>query len=193
MDVTFSKIEMYFSQSVSNSPLEEEIVSVEKPNWMIVLPYLVDVPSSDVIEPELTEPLTADRILDSPTIPAVMPSLSYADLLAYDATFPSSTPTVHNHDIPPASIPKVSLENHINTNNSAIKHIPAIQNDRDMYQLLLKDTLRKPPDRYSPDNSKQEKCPIANYVSTHRLSPACEAFENQMFAITIPTKVHDAL
>lgn len=69
---------------MSNSSLDEEIVSMEEPNWMIVLPYLVDVPSSNVTKSELI----ADRILDSSTIPAVTPSLSYANLLAYDAYFP---------------------------------------------------------------------------------------------------------
>lgn len=108
-------------------------------------------------------------------------------------TFRSSTPIVPNHDIPPTSILKVSQENQINTNNSTIEHIPAIQNCSDMYQLLPMDTRGKPLDRYSPGNSKQEKYPIAKYVSTHRLSPSHEAFVNQMSAITIPTKVHDAL
>lgn len=54
-------------------------------------------------------------------------------------TFHSFTPIVPNHDIPSVDIPKVSQENQINTNNSAIEHIPAIQNCSDMYQLLLRD------------------------------------------------------
>ncbi|KAI5351791.1 hypothetical protein L3X38_004682 [Prunus dulcis] len=35
--------------------------------------------------------------------------------------------------------------------------------------------------------------PIAHYMSTHRLSKACQAFANQMSTVAIPNKVQDAL
>lgn len=102
-----------------------------------------------------------------------MPSSS--DLLASYTTFPSSTPALPDDAISHAGIPKISLENQINTNNSVINHTNIKQIDSDSYQLPLKSTRGKPPDRYSLDNFKLVKYPIENYVYTHQLSPANEA------------------
>ncbi|VVA28366.1 PREDICTED: Retrovirus-related Pol poly from transposon, partial [Prunus dulcis] len=51
----------------------------------------------------------------------------------------------------------------------------------------------KPPNRYSPDIGKTSKYPIANHVSTEKLSEPLKAFVHQLSAIHIPTKVSEAL
>ncbi|CAL8151472.1 unnamed protein product [Prunus armeniaca] len=58
---------------------------------------------------------------------------------------------------------------------------------------LLRTSLRqnrgKPPNRYSPDIGKTSKYPIANHVSTEKLSEPLKAFVHQLSAIHIPTKM----
>ena len=59
------------------------------------------------------------------------------------------------------------------------------------YVLPPRQNRGKPPDRFSPD--AKVKYAIAQYVSTHRLSPKYQALVNQMVGIKIPTKVEEAL
>ncbi|CAL2278311.1 unnamed protein product [Prunus armeniaca] len=61
------------------------------------------------------------------------------------------------------------------------------------YQLPFRQNRGKPPNRYSPDIGKTSKYPIANHVSTEKLSEPLKAFVHQLFAIHIPTKVSEAL
>ena len=35
--------------------------------------------------------------------------------------------------------------------------------------------------------------PISNYVSSHRLSPSCKAFANQLSSVSVPKNLQDAL
>ncbi|KAL6294169.1 hypothetical protein ACE6H2_002311 [Prunus campanulata] len=61
------------------------------------------------------------------------------------------------------------------------------------YQLPVRQNRGKPPIRYSPDNGKASKYPIANYVSAEKLSAPLQGFVHQLSAIHIPTKVSEAL
>ena len=61
------------------------------------------------------------------------------------------------------------------------------------YQLPFRQNRGKPPNRYSPDIGKTSKYPIANHVSTEKLSEPLKAFVHQLSAIHIPTKVFEAL
>ena len=61
------------------------------------------------------------------------------------------------------------------------------------YQLPFRQNRGKPPNRYSPDIGKTSKYPIANHVSTEKLSEPLKAFVHQLSAIHIPTKVSEAL
>ncbi|CAL2271871.1 unnamed protein product [Prunus armeniaca] len=60
------------------------------------------------------------------------------------------------------------------------------------YQLSFRQNRGKPPDHYSPNIGKTLKYPIANHVSTKKLSKPLKAFRHQLSAIHIPTKVAEA-
>ncbi|CAL9000344.1 unnamed protein product [Prunus brigantina] len=69
-----------------------------------------------------------------------------------------------------------------------------IANDKTIgYQLPFRQNRGKPPNRYSPDIGKTSRYPIANHVSTEKLSEPLNAFVHQLSAIHIPTKVSEAL
>ncbi|CAL2271767.1 unnamed protein product [Prunus armeniaca] len=55
------------------------------------------------------------------------------------------------------------------------------------------ENILEPPNHYSPDIGKTSKYPIANHVSTEKLSEPLKAFMHQLFVIHIPTKVSEAL
>ncbi|KAI5346801.1 hypothetical protein L3X38_014680 [Prunus dulcis] len=57
------------------------------------------------------------------------------------------------------------------------------------HQLPFRQNRGKPPNRYSPDIGKTSKYPIANHVSTEKLSEPLKAFVHQLSAIHIPTNV----
>ncbi|KAI5336370.1 hypothetical protein L3X38_015637 [Prunus dulcis] len=57
------------------------------------------------------------------------------------------------------------------------------------YQLPFRQNRGKPPNRYSPDIGKTSKYPIANHVSTEKLSEPFKAFVHQLSTIHIPTQV----
>ncbi|CAL2240277.1 unnamed protein product [Prunus armeniaca] len=123
--------------------------------------------------------------VDNPTLVPATPHIPHN-------CSPSSTPRVPIQ-IPEASDnPEVSTEpNLMNTDNLITNDIDSVAETR--YQLPPKLNRGIPPDRFSPENSKKSNYPIANYVSTHRLSEACVVFANQMTTEFIPSKVQDAL
>lgn len=83
---------------------------------------------------------------------------------------PSQNPLVLVHD--PMTILEVSTHSEIT---------------KPPYVLPLRQNRGKPPNRYSPEGKIRYS--IANYVSTHRLSPKYCALVQQMDIIKIPTKV----
>ena len=62
------------------------------------------------------------------------------------------------------------------------------------YVLPFRHNRGKPPNRYSPDiEERQSKYPIANYVSTQRLSEPLRAFAHTLSSCQIPSSVEEAL
>ncbi|BBN68699.1 ABC-2 type transporter family protein [Prunus dulcis] len=62
-----------------------------------------------------------------------------------------------------------------------------------LLRISLRQNRGKPPNRYSPDIGKTSKYPIANHVSTEKLSEPLKDFVHKLSAIHIPTKVSEAL
>jgi hypothetical protein len=54
-------------------------------------------------------------------------------------------------------------------------------------------TRGQAPKKYEPSLSAKVKYPVANYVSTHRLSKPYVAFVNQLSSVSLPSKVQDAM
>ena len=62
------------------------------------------------------------------------------------------------------------------------------------YTLPFRENRGKPPTRYSPDIEKRKsKYPIANYVSTRRLSKPLKAFVHVLSSSQISARVQEAL
>ena len=54
-------------------------------------------------------------------------------------------------------------------------------------------TRGQPPKHYEPTLCAKSKYPVANYVSSHRLSKSYVAFVNQLSSVSLPSKVQDAM
>ncbi|CAL8990313.1 unnamed protein product, partial [Prunus brigantina] len=114
-----------------------------------------------------------------------------------DISDPSLTPTdntkqqdedpISNSTVPTDQSPENILEV---TTPTRLVHL---ENKTIGYQLPFRQNRGKAPNRYSPDISKTSKYPIANHVSTEKLSEPFKAFVHQLSAIHIPTKVSEAL
>jgi hypothetical protein len=51
----------------------------------------------------------------------------------------------------------------------------------------------QPAKKYEPSLCAKTKYPVANYVSTHRLSKPYVAFVNQLSSVSLPSKVQDEM
>ncbi|PRQ49627.1 putative RNA-directed DNA polymerase [Rosa chinensis] len=61
------------------------------------------------------------------------------------------------------------------------------------YVLPNRTTRGQSVKRYEPTLTAKSKYPVANYMSTRRLSKSYESFMNQISAVSVPNKVQDAL
>lgn len=61
------------------------------------------------------------------------------------------------------------------------------------YQLPARTSRGKPKPQYIPDLNAKAKYPISNHVSTHRLSKSYESLLYQVFVVSIPRRLQDAL
>jgi hypothetical protein len=62
------------------------------------------------------------------------------------------------------------------------------------YVLSFRYNCGKPPNRYSPNiEERRSKYPIANYVSTQRLSEPLRAFAHTLSLCNIPNSIEEAL
>ena len=61
------------------------------------------------------------------------------------------------------------------------------------YSLPPRVNRGKPPVRYEPEISSKSKYPIANYISTHRLSGSYALFVSTLSSVSIPKNVQEAL
>ncbi|BBH05273.1 ABC-2 type transporter family protein [Prunus dulcis] len=101
-----------------------------------------------------------------------------------------------NNDRSPNPCEDVFDSSHTLTDNSEQDEDPPLIQQYQRTNLLrisLRQNRGKPPNRYSPDIGKTSKYPIANHVSTEKLSEPLKAFVHQLSAIHIPTKVSEAL
>ncbi|RVW70212.1 Retrovirus-related Pol polyprotein from transposon TNT 1-94 [Vitis vinifera] len=166
MDVTFLESEMFYHPS--NSFLKGKTHD-EELNWFKDIP---DIPLT-------TEPPMSMGM--EQTIELPMPTTETPTSIA--KTLPHSTvlhdPTFENI---PKEIPEVS--SHLVT-----KHLTD-----DGYQLPLRHNCGKPPERYSLDiETHKSKYPIANYISTEKLSEPLKSFSNALLTHHISTSVDEAL
>lgn len=193
LDVTFLESELFFRDLSSNSTIQGEIRS-EVHNWsnleneeILLCTEMIDRPEFGALDYSLPKsdqsPIHSDQLPDPPDP-------------CKDVSDPSPTPTdnTEQQDEDPPSNSTVptyqSLENILEVITSAT--LVNLENKSIEYQLPFRQNREKPPNRYSPDIGKTSKYPIANHVSTEKLSKPLKAFVHQLSAIHIPTKVAGA-
>ncbi|KAL6319103.1 hypothetical protein AAG906_001576 [Vitis piasezkii] len=172
MDVTFLESEIFFPSPVSNSPLQGEIHGEER-NWL-------DVEMLDVGD-NLAHPNDGNDMVEPPRIEVELVPES-----SEDAESDESLHSLVPNDPPLENIPEVSFSitplqtNAIDTSTG--------------YVLPFRHNRGKPPNRYSPDiEERRSKYPIANYVSTQRLSEPLRAFAHTLSSCQIPSSVEEVL
>ena len=97
--------------------------------------------------------------------------------------------------------PSHSIIPHDPTSENIPKEIPDISSPfvtkhltNNGYQLPPKHNHGKPPECYSPYiETHKSKYPIANYVSTEKLSEPLKSFSNELLVHHIPTSIEKAL
>ncbi|KAB2600108.1 hypothetical protein D8674_010379 [Pyrus ussuriensis x Pyrus communis] len=89
-------------------------------------------------------------------------------------------------------LPLVDLETSTDTTLLS-STIPIDVSDVSNYQLPFRHNRGKPPNRYSPETTKGSKYPIANYVSSHKLSKPGKAFVQQISNDSTPNSLKEAL
>ncbi|RVW47159.1 hypothetical protein CK203_070152 [Vitis vinifera] len=166
MDVTFLEFEMFYHPS--NSFLQGKTHN-EELNWFKDIPLTIELPTT---MEQTTEPPTTMG-MEQTTEPSMLTTKTPTPIVE---TPPHSTvphdPTFENipKEIPEVSCPLVT------------KHLT------DGYQLPPRHNRGKPPECYSPDiEIHKSKYPIANYVSTKKLSESLKSFSNALLVHHIPT------
>lgn len=109
-----------------------------------------------------------------------------SDMASSDATTSDGSPSLVPEGPSPENITEVSspvISPFIDNVNSTVQYVLPFRNNRG-----------KPPNRYSPEvEDRRSKYPIANYVSTHRLSETLKAFAHKLSSDYIPRNVEEAL
>ncbi|PNX87893.1 hypothetical protein L195_g043993, partial [Trifolium pratense] len=191
MDVTFLESETFFPAPISNSPIQREMCSQEK-NWKSLFTldsYFDSQQSHDA----LVE--SNDKVVGNHDA-SIGPIDNEGEI--HEASVESSdnvTGGINLEDLeePPSTVPNdQSLENTLEVRSSN-NHVDMI-NIPSGYNLPSRKNRGQPPDRYSPDyEAKRSKYPIANHVSSRRLSDPLKAFVYQLSSDHIPTKIEEAL
>ncbi|CAL9006226.1 unnamed protein product, partial [Prunus brigantina] len=194
LDVTFLESELFFRDPSSNSTLQGEIRSEEQ-NWsnleneeILICTEMIDRPESGARDYSLPtcdqSPIHNDQLPDPPD---PCEDISDPSLIPTDNTEQQDEDPLSNSTVPTDQSPENILEV---TTPTRLVHL---ENKTIGYQLPFRQNRGKAPNRYSPDISKTSKYPIANHVSTEKLSEPFKAFVHQLSAIHIPTKVSEAL
>ena len=103
-----------------------------------------------------------------------------------DATTSDGSPFLVPEGSSPENIAEVSLP--------TISLFTDNVNSTMQYVLPVRQNRGKPPSRYSPEvEDRRSKYPIANYVSTHRLTEPLKAFAHKLSSDYIPKNVERAL
>ncbi|CAL9016053.1 unnamed protein product, partial [Prunus brigantina] len=185
---------LFFHDPSSNSTLQGEIRSEEQ-NWsnleneeILICTEMIDRPESGARDYSLPtcdqSPIHNDQLPD-PLDPCE--DISDPSLTPTDNTEQQDEDPISNSTVPTDQSPENILEV---TTPTRLVHL---ENKTIGYQLPFRQNRGKAPNRYSPDISKTSKYPIANHVSTEKLSEPFKAFVHQLSAIHIPTKVSEAL
>ncbi|CAL5415338.1 unnamed protein product [Camellia sinensis] len=126
---------------------------------------------------------SADRGMEIITTPACMADCREELGRSLDDEDPTHPPLIPETDQSLANIRKVTTPPPDNACDTSIG-----------YQLPFRHNRGKPPDRYSPDHvSKKSIYPIANHVSSQRLSDSLKTFVHQLSVDHIPNQVPEAL
>ncbi|CAL2251991.1 unnamed protein product [Prunus armeniaca] len=129
-------------------------------------------------------PIHSDQL---PNPPDPCKDISNPSLTPKENTEQQDEDPLSNSTIPTDQSPENILEV---TTPTRLVHL---ENKTIGYQLPFRQNHGKPPNRYSHDIGKTSKYPIANHVSTEKLSEPLKTFVRQLSAIHIPTKVSEAL
>ncbi|CAL8168114.1 unnamed protein product [Prunus armeniaca] len=194
LDVTFLESELFFHDPSSNYTLQGEIRSEEQ-NWsnlenkeILLCTEMIDHPESGAQDYSLPKsdqsPIHSDQLPDPPD---PYEDISYPSLTPTDNTKQQDKDPPSNSTVPTDQSPENILEV---TTPTRLVHLE----DKTIgYELPFRKNRGKPPNRYSPDIGKTSKYPIANHVSTEKLSEPLKAFVHQLSAIHISTKVSESL
>ncbi|RVW35312.1 putative mitochondrial protein [Vitis vinifera] len=138
----------------------------EELNWFKDIPLTIEPPTTMDMEQTIETPTPT---IETPT--SIVETPSHSTIL--------HDPTSENipEEIPDISFPFVT------------KHLTD-----DGYQLPPRHNHGKPPEYYSPYiKTHKSKYPIANYVSTEKLSKPLKSFSNELSVHHIPTSIDEAL
>ncbi|CAL9025927.1 unnamed protein product [Prunus brigantina] len=143
------------SQNWSNLENEEILICTE----------MIDRPESGARDYSLPTcdqlPIHNDQLSD---LPDPCEDISYSSLTPTDNTEQQNEDPLSNSTVPTDQSPENILEV---TTPTRLVHL---ENKTIGYQLPFRQNRGKPPNRYSPDIGKTSKYPIANHVSTEKLS-----------------------
>ncbi|PNX84014.1 putative copia-type protein, partial [Trifolium pratense] len=191
MDVTFVESEYFYSSSpISNSPLQGELQD-EDQNWVNLPPFEADTMSEEMRpDAPALEYVESDLMMideeqnkgnDSSTIQVVEPEVETENESNHEPPYS----LVHNGPSP-ENYPEVSISNPFPCTNDLDTYVG--------YKLPYRENCGKPPKRYSPDlENKRSKYPIANYVSTQRLSEPLKSFVHTLSSCHVPSGIQEAL
>ncbi|CAL2225265.1 unnamed protein product [Prunus armeniaca] len=190
-------IHMFFHDPASNSTLHREIQS-EKQNWsnleneeIHLCTEAIDHPASDDQWPQGLEHEIALRQETIDRLNSMINSLEFG---ARDCSLPKSNQSlIHSDGSPDPHDPcdDVSDPSPTHTDNIEQRDENPISNSTVPTDQSSENILEPP--NCSPNIGKTSKYPIANHVSTKKLSESLKAFVHQLSAIYIPTKVAKAL
>lgn len=187
MDVTFLEGERYYP--TPNSPFQGESGD-ERLNWW-------DINSGSTMEPPSTlggvRPSNMDISEESHR-----QGESRSGLVLEEDVQTTEVPStaIHEQEQPssPSSVPDNAPENAPEVSVSPIHEVSNDSNVTGRYELPYRHNRGKPPSRYSPGvEDRGSKYPIADYVTTRRLSSPLEAFVSQVSAERIPVTVAEAM
>ena len=102
-----------------------------------------------------------------------------------DTTVPSGITPTHDQQLPGTEGHSSEVCIPTDTNN--------IESNVGQYVLPNRSTRGQPAKRYEPNIHAKSKYPVANYMSTKRLSKSYKSFVNQISGVSVPNKVQDAL
>lgn len=203
MDVTFVESDMYYSVTPS-SALEEDNNNHDPLKWCVCISNGEELTAEEPIsfsgaDPALEntaeEPCSnsggTDRLT---TLPVVHTAADSSDSGSADPTEPVVPSAVCDEVLqtPLSHVPAHASTQNLQEVNNSVSQLNT--NVTTGYHLPFRKNRGKPPTRYSPDTCGQNaNYPIADHVTTEKLSDPLKAFVHQVSSCDIPTGIHAAL